>query len=73
MKGESTSTVSREEITDDLVAGLQDRVRHQDYKVDPVQVADAVLRDVAESWAAFTEGRARALGALDRSERCRPI
>jgi len=73
MKGESTTTTSRADTTGELVAGLQDQVRRHGYEVDPVQVADAVLRDVAESWAAFNEGRARALGALDRQARRRPI
>lgn len=73
MKGESTTTTGQEESTGDLVAGLQDRVRRHGYEVDPVQVADAVLRDVAESWLAFSEGRARALAVLDRSARRRPI
>lgn len=73
MKGENTTITGREDGGGDLVAGLQDRVRQHGYEVDPVQVADAVLRDVAESWLAFSEGRARALGALDRSARRRPI
>ena len=58
---------------DDIVVELQDRVRHDAYSVDPQVVADAVLRDVSANWAAFTEGRARGLGALDRPVRRRTI
>jgi hypothetical protein len=42
---------------DDVVVELSDRVRHDAYSVDPHDIAAAVLRDVADSWDAFTQGR----------------
>lgn len=43
---------------DDVIVELSDRVRHDAYRVDPYDVAMALLRDVADNWTAFTQGRA---------------
>ncbi|MEI2702559.1 MAG: hypothetical protein V9E83_09185 [Baekduia sp.] len=50
--------VETERSGDDVIVELSDRVRHDAYCVDPQDVAVAVLRDVADSWEAFTQGRA---------------
>jgi hypothetical protein len=47
---------------DTLIEELSDRVRHDAYEVDPDAVARAVLLEVADSWEAFTQGRAHGHG-----------
>ena len=46
--------------SDELIEELSERVRHRAYAIDPQEVAAALLRDVADEWRAFTEGRAHA-------------
>jgi len=69
----SSWTVAVTTDDDNLIEELSDRVRHEAYAVDPHAVASAVLQDVADSWAAFTEGRADARGALDSRARHRAM
>ena len=67
----SSWTVEVTTDDDNLIEELSDRVRHESYAVDPQAVATAVLRDVADSWTAFTEGRARGRALPDARGRHR--
>lgn len=67
----SSWTVEATTDDDNLIGELSDRVRHEAYAVDPQAVATAVLRDVADSWTAFTEGRAHGRAAADSRDRHR--
>lgn len=66
-------TVGTTTDDDNLIDELSDRVRHEAYAVDPHAVAGAVLREVADSWTAFTQGRVHGLGVPDPRSRRRSM